>query len=134
VRDYRQYLSSHPPPQDSAAVQKELDDMIEEKKKETKAAATSAEYSQRPYNNFYNHNFYNPNPASNPSSSGTRPFRADNDQYNPKNEKPSAGSGSAKQWRNGGSTDEDDDPYKFSGYNKVCIHRKASITVSGVRI
>jgi len=41
VRDYRHYLSSYPPPQDAAAVQKELDEMIDEKKRETKAAAAS---------------------------------------------------------------------------------------------
>ena len=114
VRDYRQYLSSHPPPLDSAAVQKELDDRIEEKKKETKAAAAaSAEYPQQyhRHNNFYTNPNGNPIPNTNPSSN----------QYYPKPDKPGAGSGSSKQWKNGGSMDEDDDPYKFSGYKVPTI-------------
>ena len=79
--------------------------MIEEKKKETKAAAAaSADYPQQyhRHNNFYTNPNGNPIPNTNPSSN----------QYYPKPDKPSFGSGSSKQWKNGGSMDEDDDPYR----------------------
>lgn len=113
MRDYKQYLSSVPAPSDSAAVLKELEDMIEEKKRETKAAANPTEY---PYAR-------HTNPNLNSSGNATRPpYRADEaDGF--------YGKGSGATRRNGSSWDEDDDPIKFTVTDKLLILRTFYFTI-----